>query len=182
MTLQAICNHERRFIDVFTGVPGKVHDARVLKMSDIYSQIADICMENGENKYHILGDGAYSIRPWLLTPYKDFGSLTAEENNFNKKFCATRVLIENSFGLLKGRFRQLLKLDMHGVIKITKFIICCCILHNFCLLHDDDEIEDGFTEPQNKTDDQPIRETEFQLRKKGEEKRDFIKNSFKYHL
>ena len=34
LTLQAICDHKKRFIDIFTGIPGKVHDARVFKMSD----------------------------------------------------------------------------------------------------------------------------------------------------
>ncbi|KAJ8926567.1 hypothetical protein NQ314_021060 [Rhamnusium bicolor] len=58
-----------------------------------------------QRRYHILGDGAYSIREWLLTPYKDYGNLNNEQIHFNKKFSATRVLIENTFGHFKGRFR-----------------------------------------------------------------------------
>ena len=51
---------------------------------------------------------------------------------------ATRVLIENTFGLLKGRFRQLIEIDMHNVDKISKFIISCCVLHNLCIDNNDD--------------------------------------------
>lgn len=67
---------------------------------------------------------------------------------FNKKFFATRVLIENAFGLLKGRFRQLIEINMHNVDKISKFIISCCVLHNLCIDNNDDfnfpiELEDN---------------------------------------
>lgn len=182
ITLQGICDHTRRFIDVFAGVPGKVHDSRVLKLSPIASELPDICSENKLNKYHLLGDGAYSIRPWLLTPYKDFGNMSEEERNYNKKISATRVLIENTFGILKGRFRQLLHIDMHSVAKATKFIICCCILHNLCIIHNDELEEEEIINDNEEQITDPVRETDYNLRKKGEEKRNFIKMSLNYNL
>lgn len=33
--LQGICDYKLRFIDVFTGICGSVHDARVWRLSDI---------------------------------------------------------------------------------------------------------------------------------------------------
>jgi len=129
ITLQAICDYNIKFLDVFTGTPGKIHDARVFALSDISKELPLMC----EKKYHIIGDGAYSIRKWLLVPYKNYGNLTDSKLSFNKTFCATRVLIENSFGLLKSRFRQLIQVDIHSVNKITKFIISCCALHNMCI-------------------------------------------------
>lgn len=49
------------------------------------------------------------------------------------------MAIERSFGLLKGRFRSYLTtLAMERVDLITKFIIACCVLHNVCLLKNDD--------------------------------------------
>lgn len=62
ITLQGICDHERKFLDVFTGVPGKIHDARVFKLSDISLKLPNICGD----KYHILGDNAYVLRKYLL--------------------------------------------------------------------------------------------------------------------
>lgn len=91
ITMQGICDSKKRFIDVFTGVPGKIHDSRVLKLSDIDQELPELLGRS----YHLLGDSAYSIREWLLIPFKDYGTLTAAEQEYNKRFCATRVLIEN---------------------------------------------------------------------------------------
>lgn len=80
-----------------------------------------------------MGDNAYAIRSYLLTPYRDCGNLTESHKVFNKKLSGSRVLIENTFGIFKGRFRQVLHLDMHYMSKITKFILACCVLHNLCI-------------------------------------------------
>lgn len=168
MTLQGICDARKRFVDVFSGIPSKIHDARVLKLSDVYEALPGICEGN---KYHILGDAAYPTREWLIVPYKDYGNLSEKQKMFNKKFCAARVKIENTFGLLKGRFRQLIEIDMHSVDKISKFIISCCVLHNLCIDNNDDfnfpiELEYNVDEPYNE-----IREEQEALRRLGEIKR-----------
>lgn len=41
--MQGICNHRKQFIDVFIGFPGRVHDARVFRNSDIFTNIDDLC-------------------------------------------------------------------------------------------------------------------------------------------
>lgn len=132
-------------------------------------------------KYHILGDGAYGIREYLLTPFKDFGHLTPEQQLYNKKFCSTRVTIENTFGIFKSRFRQLLLLDMHTVSRLTKFIIACCVLHNLCIdncdsLHDSELV----SEAQGNSDTYQDREFDNESKRKGERKRDTIANSLIY--
>ncbi|KAJ8909426.1 hypothetical protein NQ315_003478 [Exocentrus adspersus] len=133
MTLQAICDANKLFLDVFTGTPSKIHDARVYTLSFVSEKIPQICGD----QFHLLGDSAYPLRKFLITPYRDYGNLTQEQKNFNKKFSATRVKIENSFGLLKQRWRQLLHLDFFYVDRITQFIISCCVLHNLCLMNND---------------------------------------------
>ncbi|XP_026826315.1 putative nuclease HARBI1 isoform X2 [Ooceraea biroi] len=104
LTLQAICDSKKKFLDIFTGPPSKIHDARVFNLSFISTTLPNIC----GNEWHILGDTAYPLKKYLITPYKDYGNLTEEQRNFNYKFCVCRVKIENAFGLLKARFRQLL--------------------------------------------------------------------------
>lgn len=138
MTLQGICDYKRRFIDVFTGIPSKIHDARVFRLSFIMRRVNEL----GPN-FHILGDGAYPLSDNLLTPYRDYGNLNAVQQCYNHKFSATRVRIENSFGFLKGRFRQLIKLEFHTVLRISMFIISCCVLHNICI-DNEDFFEDSF--------------------------------------
>ncbi|XP_018399999.1 PREDICTED: putative nuclease HARBI1 [Cyphomyrmex costatus] len=131
LTLQGICDAKKGFIDCFTGVSSKCHDARVYDMSFIKEKVSGM-----GDYYHIIGDAAYPISTNLLTPYSG-NQLTPVQANFNYHFCTARVKIENAFGLLKCRFRQLTRLDMWSVTLMSKFIISCCVLHNLCIEEND---------------------------------------------
>lgn len=89
-------------IDVYTGWPGKVHDARVFRHSPIFQNSQALC-GNG----HILGDPAYPNLPWLLTPFCDNGHLSSIQRLYNKVHSSIRSTVERAFGLLKGRFPRL---------------------------------------------------------------------------
>ncbi|KAH7938200.1 hypothetical protein HPB49_021597 [Dermacentor silvarum] len=95
MTLQAVCDHEKRFLDVTVGNPSKMHDAKIYRNSRLAARLPQIC---ASGNYHILGDAAYPLRQYLLTPYRDYGKLTSQQKSFNARFSATRVRIENAFG------------------------------------------------------------------------------------
>ncbi|KAB0802301.1 hypothetical protein PPYR_04487 [Photinus pyralis] len=116
ITLQGICDYKRRFLDIFTGLPGKIHDSRVFKMSDISRQLPEICGQT---------------------------------------------------------------LDIKTVTTITRFIICCCILHNFCIDADDFLNNENICYEERIQSD-PVGESEWQARKRGEEKRNYIKRSLLY--
>lgn len=186
ITMQGICDSNRRFQDVFTGPPSKVHDARVLKLSPVQEDLPTLCEIN---RYHILGDTAYPIREHLLTLYKNYGNMTADETAYNDRHTSTRVVIENSFGLLKQRFRQLRYVELTTVDKITLFIVGCCVLHNICLSTGDTDVEDLLTDEEREerrqdlalhirenraeleANRQPLTERESSLRRLGELKR-----------
>jgi hypothetical protein len=129
-----------------------------------------------KDSFHLLGDSAYPNIPQLLVPFKATQVLTARQKNYNYRLSATRVVIENAFGILKQRFRQLIMLDFHTVNKITKFIISCCVLHNLCIDAGD---EDPFTDAEpieEEEEDQPNQQlnvTEV-LRQLGKHKRDMM--------
>jgi len=53
--------------NIFTGISSKIHDARVLKLSNICDELPSIC---DDGKYHILGDEAYSIKEFSLPHLK----------------------------------------------------------------------------------------------------------------
>lgn len=82
---------------------------------------------------HIVADGAYPLRGWLMTPYRDNGHLNERQRNFNNKLSANRVVIERAFGLLKGRFRRLNLIDAK-VKTAVEIIMCAAILHNICIM------------------------------------------------
>ncbi|KAH9382252.1 hypothetical protein HPB48_022601 [Haemaphysalis longicornis] len=67
--LQAVCNDQNKFLDVFIGFPGSIHDARMLRESPFFEEAA---AKFGD--CYIPGDSAYAMLPWLLPPYKDNGS------------------------------------------------------------------------------------------------------------
>lgn len=164
-----------------------MHDARVYRESFISKDIAGIC-EDGT--YHLIGDSAYPLTPHLLTPYRFSELLTAYELNYNQLLCGTRVTIENTFGILKKRFRQLFMLEFWTVDKITVFIMSCVVLHNLCIIGGDvEEFFDvpehewrevprhgpGYDEPEDENDIDDYYDRQ-ELRARGEEKRDEIAN------
>lgn len=131
MHLQAVCGPDLKFLDVFCGYPGSVHDARVYRNSPLFQEVQIL-----PPKFHILGDSAYPMSINLMTPYRDNGHLTLEEKKYNSAHSSTRVDIERAFGLLKGKFRKLKFLDMRNVEDIPSTIVTCCALHNFILMNE----------------------------------------------
>lgn len=175
ITLQGICNANKEFLDVFVGCPSKIHDSRVFKLSFIYNDLPTHC----DKKWHLLGDAAYPLCDWLLTPYRDYGNLTPQQRFFNRTHSCCRVSIENTFGILKQRFRQLMRLDFWTVEKACKFIIGCCVLHNLCIRKND--VWDN-NEAINLVEDVAViaaeERGEAQMRRAGELKRNQICASF----
>ena len=61
--------------------------------------------ENARIRPIILGDGAYPLLPWFVTPYPFGLALTRPQRKFNKKLSEGRVHVERAFGILKARWR-----------------------------------------------------------------------------
>ena len=80
----------------------------------------------------ILGDSAYPRFPWLLVPYAGT-SLSPDQLQFNLTHSSTRIIIENAFGQLKGRFRLISNQVDIATCKVAQIVVACCTLHNFCL-------------------------------------------------
>lgn len=131
--MQGLCNERFEFIDVFAGAAGRVHDARVFGISLICDLLnggeADQYIEEHQ---HLLGDNAYPLLSWLMKPFRDNGHLTEEKRRYNSRLSLARTIIEQAFGLLKGKWRRLKFLDM-ARIDLIPVIIAACVLHNFII-------------------------------------------------
>ena len=82
----------------------------------------------------VLGDSGYTSKMcWLMVPYAYKGDASRWEKRYNKFHSQTRIVIEQAFGMLKARFRCLLKRLDTKVEKSTDIILACMILHNVCV-------------------------------------------------
>eukprot|EP00066_Takifugu_rubripes_P021972 XP_011611238.1 PREDICTED: putative nuclease HARBI1 isoform X1 [Takifugu rubripes] len=133
--LQAVCDHQGLFIDIFTGYPGSVPDTQVLRNSPLYVQ--GLYPPEG---YCIVGDGGYPCmsRPIaLVTPYREpvTNMMVAR---FNRHHAKARSVIERAFGIMKTRWRAIFlkPLEVKPAFA-TKVFACCTILHNVCLQNGD---------------------------------------------
>lgn len=84
----------------------------------------------------ILGDPVYPLLPWLIKPYPGTG-LSTKARNFNTRLSRAHVVVECTFGRLKGRWRSLLKRNDVRIDHMTTLVTACCILHNMCEVHKD---------------------------------------------
>lgn len=138
--LQGVVDGKGLFWNVFAGMSGSLHDAKILRLSPLWelatrgnhfpahtSNIGGVCVG-----YYILGDSAYPLQNWLLKPFEDTGRLTAEQQTFNRKFSEGHAVAENAFVRLKGRWRCLLKRNDCDLPLVKSMVVTCCALHNLC--------------------------------------------------
>uniref|UniRef100_A0A8C5A4H2 DDE Tnp4 domain-containing protein n=1 Tax=Gadus morhua TaxID=8049 RepID=A0A8C5A4H2_GADMO len=128
--LQGVVDGKGQFWSVCAGMPGCMHDARVLRTSTMWElvergRLFPACARNitGVNVGHyIRGDSAYP----------------AEQLLYNKRVCRARVVLENAFGRLKGRWRCLLKRNDSSIELAKTMIVACYALDNLCEKHAED--------------------------------------------
>ena len=143
--MQAVVDFRGMFMDVNVGWPGKVHDARVFANSPFYRKAnSGILFPNWTRTLNgvevpliILGDPAYPLLPWLMKPYMDNAQTTAKERTFNYRQSRARMVVENAFGRLKGRWRCLLKRMDCQLSNVPNIVGSCVTLHNICELYGD---------------------------------------------
>lgn len=139
---QIVCDNDLRILDITTGYPGSVHDARVFKNSSLYQRLQIL-----PASFHLLGDSAYPLEPFIMTPYKDNGHLTAEQKKYNAVHSSSRCCVERCIGLLKGKFRRLKYFDAKDDLLMCKLIVGSAVVHNVILSREGIETEVISVEP-----------------------------------
>lgn len=145
VTNMGFIGHNKRFMWAGVGAPGSTHDSRLLRSCNIYSEIEDgSVLPNmslnlhpyGEIPLTSVGDSAFPNHSWLLKPYKE-GTRVPRERNFNVRLCSARVVSENAYGMLKGRWRILYKKTECRLENIPLVIMACIALDNLCIKRND---------------------------------------------
>ena len=92
-TFSAMCSADMKLTFAHVGAPGSVGDCGVFQRSGLGPYIE----KNLPSGWHILGDSAFPIREWLLTPYKHTLDLEEGKRMFNYQLSKVRMTIERCF-------------------------------------------------------------------------------------
>ena len=76
---------------------------------------------------------AYPLSVWLMKPFKQTRTLSERQLRFNRALSQARVVIEQAYGILKGRWRCLYKAMEEKTSRVAITILACCVLHNICI-------------------------------------------------
>ena len=138
LVLQAVCDANLKF--TFAGIDcyGSTHDSEAFQKSDLYERLSKGLLPY---EFHILGDDAYSLADYLLTPYPAVAhGLDAASDAFNFYHSKARITIERAFGVLVARWGVLwraLRASLKNNILVVRTVVR---LHNFCIDEGDNHI------------------------------------------
>jgi len=146
--LLAITDSRKRFLWTHSGLPGSIGDSRAFQESRF----------NRKNKFStpvlyagfsLLADGGFASKKWLLKPYPR-DQRNEKRRYVNYVLSSARVIVENAFGVLEGRWRIL----HHGICTDVETArqVCdvCVLLHRFLIERGDswtDNVDVRDTDP-----------------------------------
>ena len=145
MSSLGLVGYNKSFLYAAVGAPGSTHDARMLKSTRLYKSIISggvvpdrtINLENsGAIPLVTVGDSAFPRHPWLIKAYNK-ETEDPQQKYFNKKLRSARVVTENAYGMLKGRWRILYKKTECRMFNLKYIIMAAIMLHNLCISRND---------------------------------------------
>ena len=143
LNMQAICDSQRRFLDVEIRFPGSTSDFFAFEQSKIKSMIE----EEGFLRpgFCLFGDNAYVNSPYMCVPYRNVAAGT-KMDSFNFFQSQVHINVECAFGILVHRFGILRKPIPMGIDiqKTTSLVLAICKLHNFCIEQNDCDLDSAY--------------------------------------
>lgn len=132
---QSVCDAAGKFLDIFVGYPGSVHDSRVLKSSPLYTGT-----RYPPSGFVIVGNDEYPCLEepvCLITPYK-FPLQGRAQERFNLHLSRLLSVTQKSFRMMKTRWRSTLFKAMEVNPDFAPSVIsACAFIHNVCLMNTD---------------------------------------------
>jgi len=133
--LQGVVDSRCKFWDYDFGWCGRMHDWALFQKSEIGKKT----MRGKFLPFKFIGDAAYPMRPWFYSPFKgEKDGLPREKSYWNFIQSSTRMAVERAFGILKGRWRILLKRNDMPLRNLPNIITASICLHNLCIIEDDE--------------------------------------------
>ena len=140
IVLMGMVDAKRRFIWASCGFPGNSHDSIIFQSTNLWSKITGgqtipgIGKEIGGVKIPplLLGDSAFPFQSWLMKPFTN-AVLTPQQQYFNYRLSRARMVTEEAYGELKGRWRVLLRRCESTQEEVRDNTLACIVLHNICI-------------------------------------------------
>ena len=124
-----------------------LHDYSVFQIIRIGRE----CMEGKFQPYKLIRDAAYKVRPWMYCLFKGGKTtISGKDANWNFIQASTRMCVERTFGILKGRWRVIMKQCEVPLRNIPDIVATCVVLHNLCIVNKEGIEEDWIVEAENK--------------------------------
>ncbi|KAJ8879484.1 hypothetical protein PR048_020092 [Dryococelus australis] len=147
--LLQVCDDNARILIVNVRYPGRIHGAFIFANSSVREGLQAISFRDNFQSVWLLADSEFPLQPWLMTPFEGDFPPDSPEDRYNRRHASTRNVIERCNGILKSRWRRLLK---HRVLhympdKASEIIKSCCVHCNMCInnnipLPDDADVPD----------------------------------------
>ena len=138
LVLQVVAGADYKILSATMGHAGNSHDATIMRKHYFWKNREKIFppetrVINGVTvKYFEIGDSAFSLTDRSMKPFTH-NKLTDAQTYFNYRFSSARMVVEQTFGLLKGCFRILLFTNESSIATVNAITMACCILHNICI-------------------------------------------------
>lgn len=130
INVQAIVDSKKRILYRNINSRGAEHDSTAFKNSGFYKWLEKYWQKLVEGQYYFIGDSAYAIKSFLLTPFDNAVHGTTEDN-FNFFHSSSRIVVECAFGEIDLRWGILWRPLQFRLKHNVNVIDACIRLHNF---------------------------------------------------
>ena len=137
--LLALVDAEQKFMWVDVGANGSCSDAGLFKETQLYKDFEagkmrlpttdSLPNDDRPFPYFILGDNAFALKSWMMTPYSHRNK-THEELIYNYRHSRGRRVVECTFGIFAQRYRCFLKTLEVSHKTARRITLACVCLHN----------------------------------------------------
>lgn len=137
----ALVDSDYNFIFADIGGQGRISDGGIFQNCLLWQKIdtkalnlprdAPLPGKKQDMSYVFLGDGAFALHRNVMKPFSGNHDIGTNERTFNYRLSSSRVIVENSFGVLTSVFRVLRKPIEIDVSKVPIITLSCILLHNF---------------------------------------------------
>ena len=130
INVQVIVDRRKRILYRSILSRGAEHDSSSFKMSSLSKILSSRWRDLKRKGFYFLGDSAYALRSYLLTPFDNSLHGTAADD-YNYFHSSSRIVVECTFGEIDMRWGIFWKPLSFSLHHSTQVIDACFRLHNF---------------------------------------------------